>query len=140
MINGRNKGARGEREIITILQRTVDSVLGDAAFTLKRNLEQTRDGGADIAGASAVYDIVSFEIKRQERLLLNTWWKQTLKQARNSERLPVLIYKQSRGKWTVVMLGHAYRNKKVIKITITLDDFLDWYKQKLTTIKECENG
>ena len=88
----RNKGAAGEREVAKILN-------DELGIELVRNLEQTRNGGHDLIGL----DGWAIEIKRQEQLSINTWWKQTTDQAERAGAKPALFYRQSRKPWTVVV-------------------------------------
>jgi len=89
----RNKGACGERELFNLLT----DYLG---FVVKRNLSQTRGGGAD------GIDVPGFaiEVKRQETLALPAWWRQAVDQA--GDRIPVLFYRQSRQPWRAVVDLH----------------------------------
>jgi hypothetical protein len=89
----RNKGAAGERELFRLLS-------DDLGFVVRRNLTQTRGGGAD------GIDVPGFaiEVKRQEKLHINAWWSQTIEQA--GDRIPVLIYRQSRHPWRAVIDLH----------------------------------
>ncbi len=82
----RNKGSAGERELFHLLTE-------ELGISVKRNLSQTRGGGADSI------DIPGWavECKRQEKFNLNTWWEQTLNQ-RNG-RKPVLFYRANRMPW-----------------------------------------
>ena len=137
----RNKGARGEREFIAILQEAVDEVMGEDAPELKRNLFQTREGGADVAGMPEALDFMALEIKRQEALNIEAWWNQTLEQAAGTNRIPVLAYRQSRRKWRVIMTavftaldGDArvtYTLSSFARIEVSLEDFLNWFKHML---------
>ena len=65
-INGRAKGASGEREFAQWLF---------SEFNLKekptRNLDQVRDGGGDL-----IVPPFMFEVKRVETLDLHRWWLQ----------------------------------------------------------------
>ncbi len=140
MVNGRQKGQRGEREFIAKLQEVVDKVLGDDSFELHRNLDQTRAGGADVEGATPEYDLCAFEVKRQEKLSINRWWEQATRQARESKRpCPVLAFKQSRQPWRVMMLVGLPRRSgpslRFVRGEVTLDDFLYWYEHLLRSVK-----
>src|SRR5690606_3259216 len=101
----RNKGARGEREILGILQPVVDSVWsemrpGHAIPVLRRNYTQRFE--------SKQYDIIGLpwaavEVKRCENLSgIGSWWKQVLAATRPGQT-PILIYRQNHGKWRVRM-------------------------------------
>jgi hypothetical protein len=87
----RNKGACGERELFNLLTDNL-------GFVVKRNLSQTRGGGAD------GLDVPGFaiEVKRQEKLALSAWWHQTVEQA-GPGRTPILFYRQSRQPWRAVI-------------------------------------
>lgn len=76
----RNKGQRGEREVVKLLQPIVDKVYGSLGLTppvLERNLMQSHKGGFDIAGLHWM----ALEVKYQETLNVGMWWNQTLAQA-----------------------------------------------------------
>lgn len=99
----RNKGANGEREVLALLSERL-------GVTLSRNLSQTRNGGADCVELGRI----RLEVKRQERLNINAWWKQAEEQSlllvtnvtnnNKGERLiPVLAYRQSRKPWAFVL-------------------------------------
>lgn len=76
----RNKGQRGEREVIKLLQPTVSRVYVEAGFPmpeLTRNLSQSREGGFDISGL----DWLALEVKYQETENVKGWWEQACRQA-----------------------------------------------------------
>ncbi len=87
MINQRDKGKRGERELCKLLSE-------DLGIKVERNLSQTREGGCDTISI----DGFSIEIKHQETLRLNDWWQQTLNQTKSGEQ-PILFYKQNHKGW-----------------------------------------
>jgi hypothetical protein len=64
----------------------------------KRNLSQTRDGGADGSGP----DFVSIEVKRQERLSIGAWLKQARAQCVNGST-PVVAYRQNNDSWHILV-------------------------------------
>lgn len=128
----RNKGKRGEREVIELLQPIVNAVYARAGMEvpkLQRNTLQSDGGGFDIAGL----EWLALEVKFQETLSVNQWWAQTLEQA-NGTQCPVLIYRQSRQPWRVKMFveatacGVRYR----LPATLELDEFLGWFQLRLT--------
>lgn len=90
----RNKGACGERELFNLLTDHL-------GFVVRRNLSQTRGGGAD------GIDVPGFaiEVKRQETLALPAWWAQTVAQA-GCNLIPILFYRQSRQPWRAVIDLH----------------------------------
>ena len=86
----RRKGAAGERELFALLEEHL-------GIAIKRNLEQTRGGGADS------YDLPGYaiEVKRVEQLAVDRWWSQAVMQAGSA--IPVLAYRQSRQPWRFVV-------------------------------------
>jgi hypothetical protein len=100
-INSRNKGQRGEREVIKILQPIVTKVhdkLSRAVPELTRNLEQTRNGGYDIIGLPWA----SIEVKYCEKLNIDSWWQQTLRQTNNGQ-IPILVHRSNNKPWRARM-------------------------------------
>ena len=88
----RTKGAQGEREFFAVLNKYLPDRLH-----IRRELSQTRDGGADgVLGRCAI------EVKRQERLNLPGWLKQARVQA-HPDRVPVVAYRQNRGSWNILV-------------------------------------
>ena len=87
----RQKGQRGEREICKILEEKLGG-------EFKRNLMQTAEGGYDVLGL----DGWAIEVKFQEKLSIEKWWKQTVEQATNGKK-PVLFFRRSREDWRVVI-------------------------------------
>lgn len=129
----RNKGQRGEREVRDLIQPIVDKVcaeLGLDAMEIKRNLNQSREGGHDLIGLSWI----AIEVKRQEVLQLDKWWIQAEEQAMriSSSAIPVLIYKQNRQKWRVRMIGWLHGGDCGCKglVDIGLPDFLAWFEAR----------
>lgn len=92
----RSKGQRGEREALVLLTTWLEEVVPDRCPELKRNLMQSREGGHDLVGI----DWLAIEVKRHERLSVESWWGQTLKQAeRRPGSVPFLMYRQNRMPW-----------------------------------------
>ncbi|PJE80662.1 hypothetical protein CI610_00323 [invertebrate metagenome] len=101
----RDKGGRGEREFATVIRE-----LTSGEINLTRNLEQVRNGGADLDG----HDAFAFEIKRRRDpptdATLTGWWMQTVDQALVQNKKPVLAYRQDRQSWRVVVhMEHGFR-------------------------------
>jgi hypothetical protein len=86
----RTKGAVAEREFAGLLNERLDV---DCA----RNLEQTRNGGADLLGVGPW----AIEVKRHERLAIEQWWRQACAQA--CDAYPALAYRQSRRPWSIIV-------------------------------------
>lgn len=88
----RCKGARGERELAGLLREH----LGE---DVTRNLEQSRQGGADLLGVPGW----AVEVKRAARPRLSEWWLQTCSQAEMAGQRPALFYRLDRQPWRVVV-------------------------------------
>ncbi len=136
-INIRKKGACGERDICNILNELVDLVR-EEIFELRplekdcrkfqRNQNQSAVGGSDISNDLGL----SIEVKRQETLSLNTWWKQTLDSAEKEGGLPILFCRKSRQPWRVFMLQnlrvvHDVTMSEPVRVEISISDFKKWF-------------
>ena len=98
----REKGKRGEREIVKILnERGIEARRGEQYCGA--------NGDADVIGLNGVH----IEVKRCERFLMDKWMDQSISDAREDE-VPVLFFRRNGEDWKVCML---------------LDDFLDWYEE-----------
>lgn len=89
----RNKGSSGERELLKLLSEELGLESG-----LNRNLSQTRGGGSDCIELKGW----AIEVKRQEKLNIVAWWKQTVEQATNGDK-PILFYRANRMPWKAVL-------------------------------------
>lgn len=109
MINVRQKGAGGEREIIDACEPLVRKVMEEnglphsyASPVMQRNQNQSAVGGSDITNPFAL----AIEVKRQESLSVNTWWAQCVKAAQATNECPVLLYRQNGKKWRCVTYAY----------------------------------
>lgn len=97
-INSRAKGAAAERELISELREHLGEELTSG---MKRNLEQSRKGGHDIAGL----DGWALEVKRYKALteaeIARFWEKQAVDQARKAGARPALAYREDFRPWRV---------------------------------------
>jgi len=95
-INGRNKGANGEREAALWLKRSFK-----LEHLPQRNLEQYRykahakSTGFDLTG----FPPFCFEVKRTEGLALRSWWVQAVNSTTPEYPHPVVMYRQNRQPW-----------------------------------------
>lgn len=127
-----NKGKQGEREFIKFLQPMVDEVykeLGMEPIQLFRNQNQSALGGYDIDGIPWL----AIEIKRQEQLNINSWWKQVVT-ATGEGQVPLLAFRQNHKKWRFMVWSHIHTGGKgylQIRSEINLDDFKQWFKTRL---------
>lgn len=92
-INGRNKGSAGEREAAKWLKELLK-----LDFTPERNLEQTRSGGYDLY----VHPFI-IEVKRCEQLNYRRWWHQVTNAAKFLEGIPVVLFRQNRQPWRLLI-------------------------------------
>ena len=86
----RDKGARGERELVNLLK----DHLGESAAC--RNLSQTRDGGCDIGGDIA--DNFAIEVKSTHAPRFGQWFEQARAQAA-AHQIPVVAWKPTGRPW-----------------------------------------
>lgn len=113
----RRKGATGERELARLLR----DLLGADVL---RNLDQPRQGGADLLGISGW----AIEVKRAARPALPAWWQQTCEQADRCQCKPALAYRLDRHPWLVVValrhIANGFENAPMaLRIETDLDVF-----------------
>lgn len=136
MVNIRTKGASGEREICDAINEIYDelevelNIKIDDVLRAQRNQIQTAVGGDDITNTCGM----SIEVKRQEKLAVNTWWKQCLTSSQRSNRIPVLLYRQSRKAWSCVTFVSPYRQYAhettfYARAEMSFEDFKKWFKE-----------
>jgi hypothetical protein len=134
----RDKGKRGEREVIELLQPVVNQVrevLELPPMQLKRNTLQSDRGGNDIAGLPWL----AIEVKFHAKLALNAWWAQTIEQAAREydgrvAQVPVLFYRTTgRTAWRVRMWGALHGEGRTVAtlVDVASDDFLRWFRIQL---------
>lgn len=97
-INSRTKGATAERDLIGELRW----LLGDeVAGSMKRNLEQSRKGGHDIAGLPGWAIEVKHYKTFTETEVAKIWERQAVPQAMRVNARPALAYKANYRPWRV---------------------------------------
>ncbi|QDP52342.1 MAG: putative protein D14 [Prokaryotic dsDNA virus sp.] len=142
MVHVVNKGKAGEREVVKLLQPIVNEVYESLRMQppdLLRNQMQTAVGGYDICGLPWI----ALEVKRQEQLSLNAWWKQVTTACCNGE-VPIVIFRQNRKKWRILMpawLHTGGKGHQQCRAEVDLDTFLTWFRErcKYEAIKESES-
>ncbi len=98
MVNARNKGRRGEREVID----EIKELLG---IELEVNYSQTFGGGHDLISPNG-YMPYAIEVKRRKAITqsdIKNWWDQTVRQAKKVDLLPCLWFRQDRADWKVAI-------------------------------------
>jgi len=135
MVHAQNKGKAGEREVANLLRHEIyllmhkhqydDATLAALNNVVQRNQNQSAEGGGDITLFG-----LALEVKRCETLEVEKWWRQAVTSANRNGDVPVLIYRQNRKPWRVVMTGEIglddvsqYR----CRVTIDLEDFQKWF-------------
>ena len=134
----REKGKRGEREVIAILQPIVSSVyeaLGVDAPRLQRNTLQSDGGGFDVVGLHWM----ALEVKLVEQQNVEAWWRQTLAQC-GQRQTPVLFYRRNKVEWKVrcLVTMQAGGVWLTAPATLAVPDWLRWFRAKL--IEEVSNA
>lgn len=103
-INSRAKGAGGEREFSRL-------VLEHLGVELRRNLEQSRQGGHDLTApgndpVSRALDAYAFEVKRYRQIspaMVVKFFEQAQEQADRAGKIPALAYREDRQEWRLVV-------------------------------------
>lgn len=143
-MNIRQKGFGAEREIATLLNGLVARAMRELGFppeaiaaaakTVQRNQNQSAVGGNDLTNTFGL----GIEVKRQEQLSINTWWKQCCEGAQRNGELPVLLFRQNKQKWrciTLLELDCPLGEGRTVRAEIDLPTFeqwfVDWVKAKL---------
>lgn len=136
-INIRQKGSAGEREVCDMLNFIIYKVMQECGYdeseclkgmsTVQRNPLQSAVGGNDLTGTLGL----SFEIKRQEQLSVNTWWAQCEAAAKKLGEVPVLMYRQNGKQWRVVTyVWVPLQNGKQMqaRAEFDIDTFKKWFR------------
>ena len=98
MINSREKGANGERELAKILKDKY-------GFECRRGQQYCgKNGDADVVGLPYMH----IEVKRVEKLNIDDALEQA-KRDKKAEKIPAVFHRKNRTKW---------------KVTMDLDDFM----------------
>lgn len=148
MVHIVNKGKNGEREIVILLNEVIERVIKDGDYSpnvvttlegiAQRNQNQSAAGGCDIPILG-----LAIEVKRQETLSIEEWWRQTVKSAARNGDQPILIYRQNRKAWHVVMDGflpsdHKFSDLVCLRVQFSIEDFRRWFKSWV--IAKINNG
>lgn len=141
MPNIRTKGQTGERDVQKIFNDIVEEVYAENGWDklesrdlpFQRNQNQSAVGGSDLSNPFNV----EIEVKRQEALSVGSWWKQCVDSAARTNGIPILIFKQNRKKWRVMLFvdikiappGRALANGlNGVAAEISLEDLKIWWK------------
>lgn len=111
MVNGKQKGKRGELELVRKLK--------DYGFDTRRSVQyngKAEDGQADLVGLVGIH----VEAKRVEKLNLYDAMAQAIHDAKDGE-LPTVFHRKNHSEWLVSM---------------RLDDWMQLYKEYFETVVE----
>lgn len=101
-VNSRNKGARGERELASLLRQH--------GYDARRGQQYSgANGDADVVGLPGIH----IECKRCEQVRLTDWMSQSKRDARSGE-VPTVWHRRSNEEWL---------------ITMRAEDFMEIYKE-----------
>lgn len=134
-LTSRNKGKRGEREIIELLQPVIDYAYESLAKTgrdcgqpprLQRNSLQSDGGGCDLHNMPHFAIEVKY-VEQQNPANIKSWWEQTLSQVSGTKQ-PVLIYRRNHEDWKVMMRGSIgdHRIKAQPCVVVTDMESFQW--------------
>lgn len=101
MVNSKQKGARGERELANKLK--------EFGFSTRRGQQYCGIEGSDVVGLPNIH----IECKRVESLNVLKAYEQSVRDSTESE-IPVVIHRKDRCPWLV---------------TLSLEDFVNMYKE-----------
>jgi len=97
LINVRNKGKRGELEVVKIINKFLNTTLrrtpNSGGLSIKGDIIDTKD---------TIVHNIHFEIKNQSNIAIPKWWKQTTSDC-SSNKVPILIFKHN-NQWLSVLL------------------------------------
>lgn len=79
----RDKGARTEREVCHIIEQ----IAGDK---VSRNLEQTREGGADVH-----WGPFALEVKARQTIAMPEWQRQVREAVAGTDKIPAVVYRRN---------------------------------------------
>lgn len=133
MVKVRDKGQGGEREVQEMLNDIYLKVLVECGLPIpekrdlpfQRNQNQSAVGGSDLSNPFGL----EIEVKRQEVLSIDTWWRQCESSAKRTGGEPILIFKQNRKKWRVILFTHLQAGNedwRLVRSEISLPDFIQW--------------
>lgn len=138
-LNARTKGQTGEREVVHLLNKTIERVLELNSFDpkameyarncIQRNQNQSAVGGKDLVGVFGL----AIEVKRCETLSIDAWWQQCLQQAKRENEVPVLLYRKNHQPWRCVTFGSVSLPNGIqtesFRIQMEEDSFVIWFYQ-----------
>jgi hypothetical protein len=129
-INGKLKGKRGEVEFNVLIRNALGHLtLEEARLMGLPHTDVSKLAKSNVHGQCADSLVVSglaIEIKRQEILQLDKWWRQACVQADRHGLVPVLAYRQNRKEWSVCIPAYFLKVGFDGYITLTEEVFVKW--------------
>jgi len=115
----REKGHKGEREFCEYLKDVLS-----LDFSPKRNIDQVREGGADII------DVPPFciEVKREQKGVLRNYWNQVWNARTERNPVPFVAYRQNRKKWKF-LISAEYIGLLRGFIRLEEEEFKQWVRR-----------
>ena len=131
-INIRQKGADAERHVATTLNTIIQEELAAIGRevtrpVVQRNQNQSAVGGGDLSNVFGL----SIEVKRQEALSIEAWWKQCVDAAKRNNEIPILLFKQSHKAWRCITegwVGFSEDSWAQYRLEISWEHFLDAFR------------
>jgi len=133
LVNSQRKGASAEREVAALIAMHL-------GIKLKRNLEQTREGGHDlILDGESQHWPIALEIKNYAEARpgqIKEWWTQAVRQGVEANQTPVLWYKDRR-RWRVMLPGDIFMEgvpwgtMEAYTVTVSPEMFYTVYREMI---------
>ena len=121
MVNSRQKGNRGEQQVISILERLTDETWeqtpGSGSGKIKGDLRV--HGKHNLFTVEVkFYKHVGFDSKiyTQKSNNLFKWWSKLIRQAQDMEQEPLLIFRENHGKFFVATVRKPKNTKRYMHI------------------------
>ena len=91
MTNSKQKGARGEREFAKFCNFE--------GYSVRRGQQYNGIEGEDVVGLPGIH----VEVKRVERLNIYDAMDQAIRDARNTDKIPIVAHKKNNKYWLIMM-------------------------------------
>jgi len=135
-INVVTKGKEGEREVVRMLNAELERLIasegyGEEIINVLRGVAQRNQNQSAVGGGDINLFNLSIEVKRQETSSVEQWWRQACTSAQRNADKPVLIYRQNRKAWHVVMDGYVPLPSGAqlgARVEIHIEEFRSWFR------------
>lgn len=121
-VNSRDKGKRAEYAVRDLLRKYTgmkwERVPGSGAFDADHGLKgdiylpcvQTKGLNKSLVCIEVKHykdDVINSNLLRPAKQTLEEFWRQTLREAEELNKIPVLVFKKDRGKWLVAVMEES---------------------------------